>query len=104
MKNEQFKNNVRIYKSSFSKLYMFSLSVIILFLASYSCYYLLSGYDFGLTANNPIELISVGAQYQYLNILLTDDGKDILYERVGTVTHSDGETIIDVYNIYSKKN
>ncbi len=34
---------------------------------------------------------------------LTDDGKDILYERVGTVTHSDGETIIDVYNIYSKK-
>lgn len=50
MKNEQFKNNVRIYKSSFSKLYMFSLSVIILFLASYSCYYLLSGYDFGLTA------------------------------------------------------
>ena len=59
--------------------------------------------DFGLTANNPIELISVGAQYQYLNILLTDDGKDILYERVGTVTHSDGETIIDVYNIYSKK-
>lgn len=58
---------------------------------------------FGLTANNPIELISVGAQYQYLNILLTDDGKDILYERVGTVTHSNGETIIDVYNIYSKK-
>ena len=46
--------------------------------------------DFGLTANNPIELISVGAQYQYLNILLTDDGKDILYERVGTVTHNDG--------------
>lgn len=34
---------------------------------------------------------------------LTDDGKDILYERVGTVTHSNGETIIDVYNIYSKK-
>lgn len=34
---------------------------------------------------------------------LTDDGKDILYERVGTVTHGDGETIIDVYNIYSKK-
>jgi len=34
---------------------------------------------------------------------LTDDGKDILYERVGTVTHSDGETIIDVYNIYIKK-
>lgn len=34
---------------------------------------------------------------------LTDDGKDILNERVGTVTHSDGETIIDVYNIYSKK-
>ena len=34
---------------------------------------------------------------------LTDDGKDILYEWVGTVTHSDGETIIDVYNIYSKK-
>ena len=34
---------------------------------------------------------------------LTDDGKDILYERVGTVTYSDGETIIDVYNIYSKK-
>ena len=26
-----------------------------------------------------------------------------MYERVGTVTHSDGETIIDVYNIYSKK-
>ena len=23
--------------------------------------------DFGLTADNPIELISVGAQYQYLN-------------------------------------
>lgn len=34
---------------------------------------------------------------------LTDDWKDILYERVGTVTHSDGETIIDVYNIYIKK-
>ena len=34
---------------------------------------------------------------------LTDEGQDILYERVGTVTHSDGETIIDVYNIYSKK-
>lgn len=26
-----------------------------------------------------------------------------MYERVGTVTHRDGETIIDVYNIYSKK-
>ena len=37
------------------------------------------------------------------NLGFTDDGKDILYERVGTVTHSDGETIIDVYNIYIKK-
>ena len=26
-----------------------------------------------------------------------------MYERVGTVTHRDGETIIDVYNIYRKK-
>ena len=59
--------------------------------------------DFGLTADNPIELISVGAQFQYLNILLTEDGKDISYEREGSVTHSDGETIIDVYGIYSKK-
>ena len=50
MKNEQFKNSVRIYKSSFAKLFMFSLSVVILFIASYSCYYLLSGYDFGLSA------------------------------------------------------
>ena len=58
--------------------------------------------DFGLSIDNPIELISIGAQYDYLNILLTEDGKRIIYERVCSMIHSDGKTIIDVYNIFKK--
>ena len=57
--------------------------------------------DFGYTAENPIEVISVGAEYDYLRILLTEDGNEISYQRIGS--DSNGDTIIDIYDIYSKK-
>lgn len=59
--------------------------------------------DFGLTEHNPIELISIDAEYDYLNMLLTEDGKEIFFERVGSTIHDDGKTNIDIWNIYKKK-
>ena len=59
--------------------------------------------DFGLSIDNPIELISVGAEYDYLNMLLTDDGKEISFVREGSMIHSDGESNIDLWGIYKKK-
>lgn len=59
--------------------------------------------DYGLTANNPIEVVSIQTEYEYLSILLTSDGKEITFERNSSVMHSDGETHIDVWNIYKKK-
>ena len=59
--------------------------------------------DFGLTEHNPVELISIGAEYDYLSMLLTEDGKEISFERVGSMIHDDGETNIDIWNIYKKK-
>lgn len=41
--------------------------------------------------------------YEYLRILSTSDGKENTFERNGSVMHSDGETYIDVRDIYKKK-
>ena len=57
--------------------------------------------DFGYSVENPIEVISVGAEYDYLRILLTEDGKEISYQRIGSDSYED--TIIDIYDIYNKK-
>jgi len=56
--------------------------------------------DFGLSINNPIEVVSVAAEYDYLGLLLTKEGKKITYERIGSQMNDD--TPIDVYKIYTK--
>lgn len=58
--------------------------------------------DYGLSVDNPIEVVSIQTEYTYLSLLLTEDGKPITYERIGSFTHSDGETNIDGYDIYKK--
>ena len=58
--------------------------------------------DYGLSLENPIEVSSISAEYQYLNILLTSDGKETTYEQDGSGEHSSG-TMIDIYKIYTKK-
>lgn len=59
--------------------------------------------DFGLSVDNPIEVLSVSAEYQYMQLLLTEEGKPITFERIGSTTHKNGETHIDIYEIYVKK-
>lgn len=59
--------------------------------------------DFGLSKDNPIEVLSISAEYQYLELLLTSDEKPIIYERVGSTTHKNGKNNIDIYEIYTKK-
>ena len=58
--------------------------------------------DYGLSVDNPIEVVSIQTEYTYLSLLLTSDGKEISYEREGSFTHSDGETTIDGFSIFKK--
>ena len=57
--------------------------------------------DYGYTVDNPIELLSVSTQYEYLNIIETTSGKKIIYERTGSFQREDN-IIVDEYNIYIK--
>lgn len=59
--------------------------------------------DFGLSVDNPIEVISVSAEYQYMQLLETEEGKEIIFERIGSTTHGNGQTNIDIFEIYVKK-
>lgn len=50
MKRNYLKNSWRIYKNNFSKIYSFTLSVLILFLAAFTFMVILSPFEFGLTS------------------------------------------------------
>lgn len=50
MKLDYLKNSWRIYLKNFGKLFSFTISILILFLASFTFYLLLSSFDLGLTA------------------------------------------------------
>lgn len=58
--------------------------------------------DYGLSVDNPIEVVSIGTQYEYLSLLITEDGKKIIYSREGSTMHNDGKTFIDIWDIYQK--
>lgn len=59
--------------------------------------------DYGLSIDNPIEVISIDAEYQYLELILTEAGKPIIFERIGSDIHKNEETMIDIYEIYVKR-
>ena len=59
--------------------------------------------NFGLSIDNPIEVVSVADEYNYLDSLRTTEGQKIFYERIGSKIHKDGETHIDIYKIFIKK-
>lgn len=57
--------------------------------------------NYGYTIENPIEVTSIGMQYDYLNRLETLDGKKITYSRNGSTSGKD-DIYIDVYSIFIK--
>jgi len=57
--------------------------------------------DYGYSVENPIELLSISVQYQYLDMLETEEGKKITYERIGSFGGPD-DIYIDGYEIYVK--
>ncbi len=59
--------------------------------------------DYGLTVDNPIEVVSIQTEYELLSIIVMNDGTPITFKRIGSTIHSDGETNIDIYEIYKKK-
>ena len=57
--------------------------------------------DYGLSSNNPIEVTTVSQAYAYLEKIVTNDNKKIIYERAGSVSNDSG-IIIDKYEIFVK--
>ncbi len=57
--------------------------------------------NYGLSPDNPIEVTAVSVAYQYLDDIETDEGKEIVYNRIGTVDGPDG-IIVDEYVIFEK--
>lgn len=57
--------------------------------------------DFGLSPDNPIGLLSIPMSYAYLDALVTEDDKEITYNRIGSFSGKD-RTIIDGYDIFLK--
>jgi len=55
--------------------------------------------NYGYDLNNPIELTSIRAIYNYLNDICLEDGTNIKYERIGSTINIDNEHI-DMYQIY----
>lgn len=55
--------------------------------------------DYGYSLQNPIEVVSVALEYQYLNAMETEKGKAITYHRIGSFT-GEGGTIVDGYEIF----
>lgn len=55
--------------------------------------------DYGYSCQNPVELLSVAFEYQYLNAIETSEGKAITYQRIGSFSGADG-TLIDGYEIF----
>lgn len=58
--------------------------------------------DYGYSLDNPIEVMSIGSEYAYLNNLVTDKGDNITYNRIGSYIGID-DIIIDGYDIFVKK-
>ncbi len=60
--------------------------------------------EFGLEITNPIPASSVSASYDYLRRLRTADGREILFNRIGSMTSPPNiEHIIDGYNLFVDK-
>lgn len=57
--------------------------------------------DYGFDIDNPIELVSIGSIYTYLNSICLEDGSKIEYERTGSFDNKK-KVIIDEYVITSK--
>ncbi len=57
--------------------------------------------DYGYTVDNPIEVTSVGTEYAYLGALITEDGKEISFDRTGSMNGKDN-IFIDRYEVYTK--
>lgn len=55
--------------------------------------------NYGLVVENPIEVTSVGLEYQYLNSIETADNRHIIYDRIGSFSRGDN-IIVDGYAIY----
>ena len=55
--------------------------------------------DYGYSLQNPIEVVSVALEYQYLNAMETEKGKAIKYHRLGSFTGAGGE-LVDGYEIF----
>lgn len=57
--------------------------------------------NYGYAIENPIEVTTVGMEYSYLGALVTEDGKDIIYDRIGSFT-GENDIYVDGYEIYVK--
>lgn len=57
--------------------------------------------DYGYCIENPIEVVSVRTEYQYLEGIQTENNKKITYNRIGSASRTDG-IIVDCFDIYTK--
>ncbi|HKK94722.1 MAG TPA: hypothetical protein VJ916_00155 [Anaerovoracaceae bacterium] len=57
--------------------------------------------DYGFTMENPIEVTSVSMEYSYLGAIITTDGKEITYNRIGSFLGKDN-IFVDGYEIFTK--
>lgn len=56
--------------------------------------------DYGYSRQNPIEVLSVALEYQYLNAIETSDGKEITRGKKVVSYKGEGGTLIDGFEIY----
>lgn len=56
--------------------------------------------DYGYSIQNPIEVLSVRSEYQYLNALETADGKVIVQKNRVSTHEGEGDVLIDGFAIY----
>lgn len=59
--------------------------------------------DFGLSVDNPIEVVSVSTEYQYMQLLVTEEDIPTIFKKIGSTIHKNGKTHIDIYELYVKK-
>jgi len=60
-----------------------------------------SNNDYGFIMENPIEVTSVSMEYSYLGAIVTTDGKEITYNRIGSFLGKDN-IFVDGYEIFTK--
>lgn len=60
--------------------------------------------EFGYEATNPIPVKSIMGNLEYLNMLRTNDGTKVQFERLGSTGASNIHNPIDAYDIFAKGN